>query len=36
LLARIQHRRIPGGELFRRPVLELGFMYHRVREALGV
>lgn len=35
LFARIKHRRFPGGEVLRRPVLELGFMYHRMREMLG-
>ncbi len=36
LFARIRHRRFPGGPLLRRPMLELGFMYQRLREALGV
>jgi hypothetical protein len=35
LFARIKHRRFPGGGVLRRPVLELGFLYHRMREMLG-
>lgn len=35
LFARIKHRRFPGGGALRRPVLELGFMYHRMKEMLG-
>jgi gamma-glutamylputrescine oxidase len=35
LFARLKHRRFPGGETLRRPVLELGFLYHRMREMLG-
>lgn len=36
LFEKIQHRRFPGGEAMRRPVLEIGFLYHRIREALGL
>lgn len=36
LLARIRHQRFPGGSAMRRPVLEIGFLYHRLREALGM
>ena len=36
LFARLRHRRFPGGTALRRPVLEIGFMYHRIREALGI
>jgi hypothetical protein len=36
LFAKIQHQRFPGGESMRRPVLEIGFLYQRIREALGV
>ncbi|HTJ91748.1 MAG TPA: FAD-binding oxidoreductase [Pararobbsia sp.] len=36
LFTKIKHQRFPGGEALRRPVLEVGFLYHRLREALGV
>jgi gamma-glutamylputrescine oxidase len=32
LFARLRHARFPGGAALRRPVLELGMMYHRIRE----
>ncbi|PXW24688.1 NAD(P)/FAD-dependent oxidoreductase [Paraburkholderia caballeronis] len=32
LFARLRHRRFPGGLAWRRPALEIGMMYHRVRE----
>ncbi|WP_374101872.1 FAD-dependent oxidoreductase [Burkholderia sp. LMG 13014] len=32
LFTRIRHRRFPGGDAWRQPALELGMLYHRVRE----
>ncbi|HEF4724160.1 FAD-binding oxidoreductase [Burkholderia multivorans] len=32
LFARVRHRRFPGGDAWREPALELGMLYHRVRE----
>ena len=32
LFARVRHRRFPGGDAWRQPALELGMLYHRVRE----
>lgn len=32
LFARLRHRRFPGGDAWRQPALELGMLYHRVRE----
>ncbi|WP_205189955.1 FAD-binding oxidoreductase, partial [Burkholderia sp. LMG 13014] len=32
LFARMRHRRFPGGDAWRQPALELGMLYHRVRE----
>lgn len=34
LFARFRHRRFPGGPAWRQPALELGMLYHRVRELL--
>jgi gamma-glutamylputrescine oxidase len=34
LFARIRHARFPGGAALRGPVLELGMLYHRIRELL--
>lgn len=32
LFAQLRHRRFPGGDAWRQPALELGMLYHRVRE----
>ncbi|WP_213300951.1 NAD(P)/FAD-dependent oxidoreductase [Paraburkholderia sacchari] len=32
LFSRMRHARFPGGPAWRRPALEIGMMYHRVRE----
>jgi gamma-glutamylputrescine oxidase len=34
LLARLKHRRFPGGELMRTPALVLGMLYYRLRDLL--
>nr|MBL8457680.1 FAD-binding oxidoreductase [Zoogloeaceae bacterium] len=34
LLARIQHRPFPGGDLFRTPALVLGMWWYQLRDAL--
>lgn len=34
VFARLQHRRFPGGALFRTPTLALGMSWHRLRELL--
>ncbi|AOK32218.1 MULTISPECIES: NAD(P)/FAD-dependent oxidoreductase [Burkholderia] len=35
LFARLRHRRFPGGAAWRQPALELGMLYHQVRELLA-
>jgi gamma-glutamylputrescine oxidase len=32
LFAKLRHARFPGGPAFRGPALELGMLYHRIRE----